>query len=239
MDQLLDLRQVRTFLEVARTRSFTRAAAQLYFAQSTITAQVQSLEKDLGLPLFNRLGRQVELTEAGRQFVAHAEKLICSAEQARLSNLQQCLWSAVGVGAAFVAFGFARGVVSYAALNLVAATLITAGNVAAMTIWQIAVPEELQGRVFSAMQLVADITTPLSFALAAPITDRVMPAVFPQLGGATMWGVPPTGEMAALFAVMGALMIGGFLLAAGVRDIRSLASRTGDDTDDDAAHQQA
>jgi MFS transporter, DHA3 family, macrolide efflux protein len=157
---------------------------------------------------------------------------------ARLSNLQQCLWSAVGVGAAFVAFGFARGVVSYAALNLVAATLITAGNVAAMTIWQIAVPEELQGRVFSAMQLVADITTPLSFALAAQITDRVMPAVFPQLGGATMWGAPPTGEMAALFAVMGALMVGGFLLAAGVRDIRSLASRT-DDDEDDAAHQQA
>ena len=85
MDQLLDLRQVRTFLEVARTRSFTRAAAQLYYAQSSVTSQVQSLEKDLGLPLFNRLGRQVELTAAGRQFLTHAEKLICAAEQARLS----------------------------------------------------------------------------------------------------------------------------------------------------------
>jgi DNA-binding transcriptional LysR family regulator len=85
MDQLLDLRQVRTFLEVARTRSFTRAATQLYYAQSSVTAQVQSLEKDLGLPLFNRLGRQVELTSAGRQFLVHAEKLICTAEQARIS----------------------------------------------------------------------------------------------------------------------------------------------------------
>jgi DNA-binding transcriptional LysR family regulator len=85
MDQLLDLRQVRTFLEVARTRSFTRAAAQLYYAQSSVTAQVQALERDLGVPLFNRLGRQVELTEAGRQFLAHAEKLICTADQARLS----------------------------------------------------------------------------------------------------------------------------------------------------------
>jgi DNA-binding transcriptional LysR family regulator len=43
------------------------------------------LEKDLRVPLFNRLGRQVELTEAGRQFLSHAEKLICLAEDARLS----------------------------------------------------------------------------------------------------------------------------------------------------------
>src|SRR5580698_2385596 len=85
MNQLLDLRQVRTFLEVARTRSFTRAAAQLYYAQSSVTAQVQLLEKDLGLPLFNRLGRQVELTSAGRQFLSYAERLICLAEEARLS----------------------------------------------------------------------------------------------------------------------------------------------------------
>ncbi len=85
MDNLLDLRQVRTFVEVARTRSFTKAAAQLYYAQSSVTAQVQALEKELGLPLFNRLGRQVELTETGREFLRHAEKLICMAEQARLS----------------------------------------------------------------------------------------------------------------------------------------------------------
>ena len=85
MSELLDLRQVRAFLEVARTRSFTRAAAELYYAQSSVTAQVQSLERDLGLPLFNRLGRRIELTEAGRQFLSHAEKLVCAAEQARLS----------------------------------------------------------------------------------------------------------------------------------------------------------
>jgi DNA-binding transcriptional LysR family regulator len=85
MENLLDLRQVRTFVKVACTRSFTRAAAQLHYAQSSVTAQVQALESDLGLPLFNRLGRQVELTDAGRQFLIHAEKLICTAEQARLS----------------------------------------------------------------------------------------------------------------------------------------------------------
>jgi DNA-binding transcriptional LysR family regulator len=85
MGQLLDLRQVRTFAEVARARSFTKAAVQLHYAQSSVTAQVHALETDLGLPLFNRLGRQVELTEAGRQFLVYAEKMICLAEEARLS----------------------------------------------------------------------------------------------------------------------------------------------------------
>jgi DNA-binding transcriptional LysR family regulator len=85
MAQLLDLRQVRTFVEVARARSFTKAAIQLHYAQSSVTAHVHALEKDLRVPLFNRLGRQVELTEAGRQFLSHAEKLISLAEDALLS----------------------------------------------------------------------------------------------------------------------------------------------------------
>ncbi len=155
----------------------------------------------------------------------------------RMTNLAQCLLAAVGVGATFIGFGFCRGVIGYAALNLVTATLMTAGNVAAMTIWQIEVPDELQGRVFSAMQMVADLTTPAAFALAAPITDSLMPSVFPHIGGASMWGAPPTGEMAALFAIMGAVMIGGFLLAATVADIRSLSRACEPAPDDD--HQQA
>lgn len=161
--------------------------------------------------------------------------LVSGPLSSRLSSLQQCLWAAIGVGGSFVAFGFARGAVSYAALNLATATLITAGNVAAMTIWQTRVPDELQGRVFSAMQLVADLTTPLSLALAAPITDAVMPHVFERIGGASMWGAPPTGVMAALFAIMGAVMIAGFLGAVAVRDIRELA----DGEAEDDAHQQA
>jgi MFS transporter, DHA3 family, macrolide efflux protein len=156
----------------------------------------------------------------------------------RMTNLTQCLLAAVGVGATFIGFGFCRGVVGYAALNLVTASLMTAGNVAAMTIWQIEVPDELQGRVFSAMQMVADLTTPAAFALAAPITDSLMPSVFPHIGDSRMWGAPPTGEMAALFAIMGAVMIGGFLLAATVADIRSL-SRAPEREPDDDAHQQA
>lgn len=85
MQNTLDLRLVRTFAEVAKTRSFTKAANQLYYAQSSVTAQVQALESDLGVPLFNRMGRQIELTEAGKQFLVYAEKLMNLADEARLS----------------------------------------------------------------------------------------------------------------------------------------------------------
>ncbi|QEE28849.1 LysR family transcriptional regulator [Terriglobus albidus] len=84
-EAVLDLKQVRTFAEVAREKSFTRAASQLHYAQSSVTAQVHALESELGLPLFNRLGRQVELTAAGTQFLAYATRLLVLAEEARTS----------------------------------------------------------------------------------------------------------------------------------------------------------
>lgn len=82
---MLDLRQVRTFAHVAREKSFTRAARQLHYAQSSVTAQVQALEDDLGVPLFNRLGRHVELTSAGQSFLQYAERLMSLSDEARLS----------------------------------------------------------------------------------------------------------------------------------------------------------
>ena len=63
----MELRQLRTFRMVTASGSFTQAAAVLNYAQSNVTAQIQALEKELGRPLFDRLGRQVQLTEAGRQ----------------------------------------------------------------------------------------------------------------------------------------------------------------------------
>jgi len=82
---MLDLRQIRTFRTVAAERSFTRAAALLNYAQSSITAQVHGLEEELGVPLFDRLGRQVELTAAGHQLLSYADKLLAMAEEAKLA----------------------------------------------------------------------------------------------------------------------------------------------------------
>ena len=70
----MEHRQLKTFRTVARTLSFTRAAAELGYVQSNVTAQVKALERDLGVPLFDRLGRTVVLTDAGRTLLRYAER---------------------------------------------------------------------------------------------------------------------------------------------------------------------
>jgi DNA-binding transcriptional LysR family regulator len=62
----MELRHLRTFKAVAANRSFTQTAKELGYVQSAITAHVKALEADLGVRLFDRLGRHIVLTEAGR-----------------------------------------------------------------------------------------------------------------------------------------------------------------------------
>lgn len=82
---MLDLRELKTFRTVATEKSFTRAANALNYAQSSVTAQIQSLEGEVGVPLFDRLGRQIELTNAGRELLVYAERLLDLADEARRS----------------------------------------------------------------------------------------------------------------------------------------------------------
>ncbi|MCI0394757.1 MAG: LysR family transcriptional regulator [Chloroflexi bacterium] len=96
----MDLRQLKTFRMVATTLSFSRAAVALDYAQSTITAQIQGLEGELGVPLFNRLGRRVELTEAGLRLLAYSERLLDLEEETRLVVTgQQALSGTLTIGA--------------------------------------------------------------------------------------------------------------------------------------------
>src|SRR5436190_8129479 len=79
----MDLRQLATFRMVATTLSFTQTAATLGYVQSSVTAQIQALETDLGVPLFDRLGKRVTLTDAGQRLLHYAEKMLDLAEEAR------------------------------------------------------------------------------------------------------------------------------------------------------------
>jgi DNA-binding transcriptional LysR family regulator len=79
----MDLRQLTIFRAVAKHLNFTRAAASLNYVQSNVTAQIQALEEELGVPLFDRLGKQVALTVAGHQLLAYAERLLELAEEAQ------------------------------------------------------------------------------------------------------------------------------------------------------------
>lgn len=78
----MEIRQLVTFRAVAQTLSFSRAAAQLNYAQSTVSAQIQGLEEELGVALFDRLGKSVGLTDAGERLLGYAEKMLNLADEA-------------------------------------------------------------------------------------------------------------------------------------------------------------
>jgi len=69
----MDFEQLRTFLQVCRLKSFSRAAEKLGMTQPAISAQIRSLEKDVGARLFDRDGGKVTFTAAGRLFEPFAE----------------------------------------------------------------------------------------------------------------------------------------------------------------------
>jgi DNA-binding transcriptional LysR family regulator len=86
----LELRQLRHFLAVAEALNFTRAAEDLHLAQQALSASIRRLEGQLGVPLFVRTTRRVELTSAGEVLVDEARKVIAAAagalERVRLAS---------------------------------------------------------------------------------------------------------------------------------------------------------
>ncbi|MEM7032416.1 MAG: LysR family transcriptional regulator [Chloroflexota bacterium] len=78
----MEIRQLATFRVVAETLSFSRAATTLGYAQSTVSAQIQGLEKELAITLFDRLGKQVVLTQAGHQLLGYADKILALTQEA-------------------------------------------------------------------------------------------------------------------------------------------------------------
>lgn len=79
------LRQIRYFVAVAHTGSFTAAAEELHVSQPAIGLQVKFLEDRLGVPLFARHSRGVEITPAGQAYLRHAEVVLRELEQAELA----------------------------------------------------------------------------------------------------------------------------------------------------------
>ncbi|MDD7794415.1 LysR family transcriptional regulator [Clostridium sp. 'White wine YQ'] len=79
----MEFRQLKTFVKIAHSDSFLKAAEDLGYAQSTITSQIQLLEKELGIKLFERIGRNMKLTSRGLVFLNYAEKIITLANEAK------------------------------------------------------------------------------------------------------------------------------------------------------------
>ena len=79
----MTLRQFEAFLAVARAKSFRRAADLLHLTQPALSQHVRELEGELGARLFDRLGRTIALTEAGRLLEEHAVRLFATLQGAR------------------------------------------------------------------------------------------------------------------------------------------------------------
>ncbi|CUB11476.1 HTH-type transcriptional regulator GltR [Bacillus cereus] len=79
----MELRQLNTFRTVASTLNFSRAAEALNYVPSNVTMQIKALEDELGVRLFDRLGKQLVLTTVGKRFLTHIQSVLDKLDEAR------------------------------------------------------------------------------------------------------------------------------------------------------------
>ena len=83
----MDTKYLKTFLAVADSRSFSLAAEKVHLTQPAVSKRINQLEEELGIKLFDRIGKQVSLTEAGEVFQLRAKQIINELNQT-LSDMQ-------------------------------------------------------------------------------------------------------------------------------------------------------
>ena len=96
----LDTDQLRTFLAVEQTLSFTKAAEIVSKTQSAVSMQIKKLEENIGKPLFMRLGRSIELTPDGHKLVGYAREIIEASNRAMAAFDEEALRGSVYLGTA-------------------------------------------------------------------------------------------------------------------------------------------
>lgn len=84
----MTLTQLRHFIDLAQTGSFSQSAVRLHITQPALSRSIKALEDELGQPLFDRLGRRIEITSFGQQLQIHARNLVDLADTLR-HNTQQ------------------------------------------------------------------------------------------------------------------------------------------------------
>ena len=78
----MEIRNLKTFLRVTEMKNFSRAAEDLGYSQSAVTIQIQQLERELGTKLFDRIGKNVNITQYGQEFIPYAQQVIYAALKA-------------------------------------------------------------------------------------------------------------------------------------------------------------
>lgn len=83
----MELKYLQTFHAILETGSFLNAARQLNYTQSTVTFHIQQLEQELSFPLFEKIGRKMQLTQAGREIIPYVDAILQNVEI--LENFQK------------------------------------------------------------------------------------------------------------------------------------------------------
>ena len=103
----MEIRQLNIFLQLAEVLNFSQAGRNLGYSQSNISTEIQQLEQEVGAPLFNRIGRQVTLTQYGEELLPYAHQIVSTA--AKMENFlksEQALGGTLRFGVVDSLFGF-------------------------------------------------------------------------------------------------------------------------------------
>lgn len=103
MERRMEIRQLRYFLKVAETLNFSEASRRLFITQSTLSQQINKLEQELDMQLFERNSHEVVLTEAGEHLCRYAQKAVNSVDDCiqHLDDLRDMLTGELNIGVTF------------------------------------------------------------------------------------------------------------------------------------------
>ncbi len=100
----MEIYQLQYFIKTAEVLHFTKAAELCFVTQSGLSQQIKKLEEELGLPLFKRIGKKVQLTEAGSVFLVHAKKVIENIENGKqaIEDLNEMIGGELRIGVTYI-----------------------------------------------------------------------------------------------------------------------------------------
>lgn len=100
----MEIFQLRYFVTLADLLHFTRAAEACFVTQSGLSQQIKKLEEELGLPLFLRIGKKVQLTEAGAVFLKHAQRVLDDVESGKqaIDDLNNMIGGELRIGVTYI-----------------------------------------------------------------------------------------------------------------------------------------
>ncbi|RED25168.1 LysR family cyn operon transcriptional activator [Flavobacterium cutihirudinis] len=100
----MELYQLEYFIKTAEVLHFTKAAELCFVTQSGLSQQIKKLEEELGMPLFVRIGKKVQLTEAGSVFLIHAKKVVENVENGKqaIEDLNEMIGGELRIGVTYI-----------------------------------------------------------------------------------------------------------------------------------------